>query len=540
MIVATYARVSTQNQENEETIENQVMAIKEFVQKNGHTVVKEYRDDGWSGRILARPSLDELRLDAKKKVWEAVVIYDPDRLARKYSYQELVTDELNDLGIEVLYVTTPPVRDEGDRLLHGVKGLFAEYERAKIAERFRLGKLRKARNGNVVTSEAPYGYTYILKQGERQGYYEINAREAEVVKMIFSWIADECLTIRQVIRRLKKMKIKPRKSKRGVWNTSTLSTLVRRKAYIGETFYNKTYATLPENPQKDVKYKRVKKSSRRKKPKEDWIGIPIPPIISEDLYFRTQKQLKENTEAISRNVKNEYLLAGKLFCVCGCRRTGESVQKGKHLYYRCTDRVNRHPLPKQCFEKALNARIADKLVWDQLSEFMTSKDVLEKQVKRFMDKNKKDVSIADKSVDRLKEELNKIKKEEDRYIKAYGAEMIDQTQLKEMTEELKKKRKSLEQQIDSMKIDRVIPMHTLPEKDEIEEFCNLTRKVIKDLDFEAKQKITRRLVDTIVGTQHELKVYGHLPLNSSIIANIWKGEHPNVEYETSSRDSWLA
>lgn len=114
--------------------------------------------------------------------------------------------------------------------------------------------------------------------------------------------------------------------------------------------------------------------------------------------------------------------------------------------------------------------------------------------------------------------------------------MIDQTQLKEMTEELKKKRKSLEQQIDSMKTDRVISMNRLSEKDEIEEFCDLTRKVIKDLDFEAKQKITRRLVDTIVGTQHELKVYGHLPLNSSIITNIWKGEHLNVEYETSSRD----
>lgn len=92
------------------------------------------------------------------------------------------------------------------------------------------------------------------------------------------------------------------------------------------------------------------------------------------------------------------MLAGKLFCICGCRRTGESVQKGKHLYYRCTDRVNRHPLPKKCFENALNARIADKLVWDQLAEFMTSKDVLRKQVERFMDKSKKDSKNTDTSV----------------------------------------------------------------------------------------------------------------------------------------------
>src|SRR6266498_3423405 len=117
MLCAYYGRVSTLRQENEETIENQFMAIKEFAAKNGHTLVKEYRDEGWSGTILARPELDELRLDAKKKIWEAAIIYDPDRLARRYSYQELVTDELTDLGIQVLYVTTPPPKDDSDRLM---------------------------------------------------------------------------------------------------------------------------------------------------------------------------------------------------------------------------------------------------------------------------------------------------------------------------------------------------------------------------------------------------------------------------------------
>src|SRR5690348_11738041 len=116
MFVAIYGRVSTGNQENEETIENQFMAIKEYISKNDHIIVKEYRDEGWSGTILARPGLDELRMDAANKKWEAVVIYDPDRLARKYSYQELVIDELQEQGIQVLFVTTPPVRDDSDKL----------------------------------------------------------------------------------------------------------------------------------------------------------------------------------------------------------------------------------------------------------------------------------------------------------------------------------------------------------------------------------------------------------------------------------------
>lgn len=72
---------------------------------------------------------------------------------------------------------------------------------------------------------------------------------------------------------------------------------------------------------------------------------------------------------------------------------------------------------------------------------------------------------------------------------------------------------------------------------ENDEFCKVVGKVIGDMGFEAKQAIVRKVVDTIFGTQLDIKVYGHLPINSSIIANIWKGDTQDVEFETSSRNS---
>src|SRR5437870_5799137 len=81
-LIAVYARVSTARQEDENTIETQLFAIREFAQTNAYTIVKEYIDDGWSGDMLIRPALDQLRNDAKKKLWDAVLFYDPDRLAR--------------------------------------------------------------------------------------------------------------------------------------------------------------------------------------------------------------------------------------------------------------------------------------------------------------------------------------------------------------------------------------------------------------------------------------------------------------------------
>src|SRR3989338_2345908 len=103
-LIATYARASTANQEEEQTVQNQISSLKEFSEKNNCVITEEYIDEGWSGDILARPALDRLRQDAKQKKWEAVLIYDPDRLARRYSYQELIMDELKEAGIEVMFI----------------------------------------------------------------------------------------------------------------------------------------------------------------------------------------------------------------------------------------------------------------------------------------------------------------------------------------------------------------------------------------------------------------------------------------------------
>ena len=202
-LIAIYGRVSTSNQENEGTIETQLAAVKEFASKNNYTIVQEYLDNGWSGDSIVRPALDQLRMDAKQKIWEAVLIYDPDRLARRYSYQELIMDELREAGIEIIFVTVSAPKNSEDKILHGVRGLFAEYERAKISERFRLGKLRKVKEGHILVSKPLYGYNYIKKQqkvsGEKiHGYYEINPKEARIVKMIFNWVAEEGLTLGKV------------------------------------------------------------------------------------------------------------------------------------------------------------------------------------------------------------------------------------------------------------------------------------------------------------------------------------------------------
>jgi site-specific DNA recombinase len=383
-LIAIYARVSTARQEEDGTIETQLRVLREFAQQNNCIIVREYIDDGWSGDILARPSLDQLRADVTKKLWQAVLIYDPDRLARRYSYQELVMDELRERHIEVLFITVSAPKNSEEKILHGVRGLFAEYERAKIAERFRLGKLRKVKDGHVLLSEAPYGYIYIPNQGDQHGYLETRDEEARIVRMIFEWVANELLTLRQVVRRLQEMKIRPRKSARGVWNMSTLSTLLRNGAYIGEAHWGSSYAVTPECPLKKDTYRKIKKRSRRMKPKAEWVIIAVPAIIDRDLFERARAQLGANYALSRRNKKNEYLLAGKIRCVCGRTRAGEGPQRGKHLYYRCSDRVLSFPLPAVCKERGINARIGDQLVWKKIVDLMSSPELMLSHAERWI------------------------------------------------------------------------------------------------------------------------------------------------------------
>jgi site-specific DNA recombinase len=526
-LVAIYARVSTARQEEDQTIKTQLSAVKEFANRSGYVIVKEYIDDGWSGDLLARPALDQLREDAKLKMWDAVLAYDPDRIARRYSYQALVMDELRDIGVGLLFVTTPSPTTGEEKILHGVKGLFAEYERVKIAERCRLGKLRKAKEGQIITSEAPYGYRYIPQRPGESCHYEINEAEARVVKMIFSWIADEGLTLRRVIKKLQELEIIPRKSKRGVWSTSTLQTMVRNRTYIGEAHYGASYAVVPERPFKKEKYRKLRKTSRRIRPQNEWISIPVPAIIDQNLFDRTAEQLKRNFLLSDRNRKNLYLLSGLIYCSCGTRRAGEGPQHGKHLYYRCTARVMSYPLPPECTERGVNARIADRLVWDQLRTLLASPGLLQQLTKTQISRRQ---GTCDSRLEEIDKRLRVLKQQEDRYAKAYGAGLITMEQLKEYVDGVRDQRSSLHLDRNRLQEDEPI-VDCLPRHEsEIRAFAQCASDILQhDLNFNEKRAIVTNVVHKVVATRETLRIMGMIPLRP--LSNLPRGDGQNTNQQ---------
>src|SRR6266702_4114654 len=207
-MAAIYARVSSEQQREEHTIASQTSALIEFARTQALEVPKAwiFEDEGYSGATLERPGLEQVRDLAAEGQIQAVLVYAPDRLSRKYAYQILLIEEFTRQGVEALFLKAPQSATAEDQLVVQFQGMIAEYERAQILERSRRGKRHRARAGEVsVLCGAPYGYRYIRKTNDAPARYEVDAAEAEVVRLVFENYTVGGLSIGALARLLNEM-----------------------------------------------------------------------------------------------------------------------------------------------------------------------------------------------------------------------------------------------------------------------------------------------------------------------------------------------
>ena len=162
--VAIYSRVSTDKQATTNTIASQVEALQSRVQADGLRLDAGdyFLDDGYSGATFDRPALDRLRDLVAAGAVQRIYVHSPDRLARNYVHQVVLTDEWAVRGVEVIFLNRAIGESPEDKLLLQMQGMMAEYERAKIVERCRRGRKHAAKLGLVsALTGAPYGYRYI-------------------------------------------------------------------------------------------------------------------------------------------------------------------------------------------------------------------------------------------------------------------------------------------------------------------------------------------------------------------------------------------
>src|SRR5246500_2189412 len=341
---AIYARVSSARQKKDETIASQTAALRAYAERLGFEVPDEwvFEDDGHSGATLVRPALERLRDLVAGVGIDVVLCYSPDRLARKFAYQALLIEEFTRAGTRVEFVKGPRGDSPEDQLLVQFQGMFAEYEKAQIMERYRRGKAHRAKTGSInVLGGAPFGYRYVRKSDHAGAAYEVVEHEAALVAELFRRYADDGASIADLARWLTSQNVPTRTGKHR-WDRSVVWGMLRNPAYAGTAVFGKTMV-VPESPALNrvarLQGRYTPKASKTvERPREQWAQIPVPAIIETDTFDRVAHRLADNKRFATRNSKAPSLLQGLAACsTCGYGyyRIFTRTTNKKIYYYRC-------------------------------------------------------------------------------------------------------------------------------------------------------------------------------------------------------------
>jgi site-specific DNA recombinase len=338
-----YARVSTDEQARSGySLAQQIEALRDYAAREGYEVLEEVQDPGQSGASLERPGMDHIRDLVAAGGVSVVLAQDRDRFSREPAYTYLLRREFEEHGCELR-----SLNDRGDGspegdLTDGILDQLAKYERAKIAERSRRGKLRKAREGRAVAPIAKYGYRF----NATRDALLVHDPEMAVVEKIFRMAAEG----RGVTRIQSVLHNEGIPSPRGrpVWDRRVLRKIISSDDYrplsyeeISELVAPEVAARLDESKAYGVQwYNRDKAVTRTvtepdgsggrryrkrktlvRRPREEWLAIPVPTSdrLPRDLVDLARATMDANQGSERKRLAREWELRGVMRCSCGTK-----------------------------------------------------------------------------------------------------------------------------------------------------------------------------------------------------------------------------
>jgi len=518
-LAAVYARVSSEKQEQEQTIASQLEALYQAAEARGYALTAElvFVDDGYSGARLDRPGLERLRDVAAEGTVAAVLIYAPDRLARHYAYQVVIIEELTRAGCEVIFLNHPFGESPEEQMLLQVQGVFAEYERALIAERTRRGRLFAARQGRVNWGgNPPYGYRYFRKTDSTPAQLLVDPGEAAIVQQMYRWLVEEQLSSYAIQQRLTDQGLPTRGHNAQGWAQSSVIHILRNPLYKGEAWYNRTQVADARRPHRQTGFKDRRPGNRRSRalrPPEDWIPVRVPAIIDAELWQMAQEQLAQNRARATRhNPHHEYLLRGLLVCGrCGRRLVGTwtAISHGRYI---CSARYPRSA-PWSCDGRSVSAALVEHQVWDYIKDLLGEPDLLRARY----EESRGDPAVVgrdERERVRLERHVQALEGEVQRLIDAYQVGAITLTELQDRRRRSEEHHHVLTDRLQELHRQRHAREQELRLLQGLEGFCANLREALADPSFAVKQKVLQLVVDRILVEDTQLVIRHVIPTGS--------------------------
>ncbi|WP_052406369.1 recombinase family protein [Clostridium culturomicium] len=480
--IALYCRVSSDDQRKRETIDNQVDILHAYSEmKEDWIICNEYLDDGISGTIAfeERPAGKRLIEDAKKGLFDAILVYRIDRFGRDTLSGLRASESLRKFEVEIISYTEPFDLNTPTGRYQFINYLnMAELERNNILDRMFLGATRAAKQGKWLGGIVPYGY-YV----NNDGYLEVNEDEAVIVRKMFDMYVNEGMNTVDIAVYLNTVGVpcfnnsrKSGKRNTGVaslWSTGSIQRMLSNSTYMGIHEYGK-------------------RSNKRK----ETIKREVPPIVPIEVWEKAVQSRKENMKMANRNSPNRTFLLRTLIKCGECDRTyyGVFYRKSPSVY-SCSSKQSsiKKIYNTNCHNINLVADDIEEYIWDICREILLNYDDYTIELD-----DEKELKNLNEDLNNFKIKLVELEGEKSNILKLFRRNIIDEKELEQQLSDIRKDITSYESimtEINS-KIDIIKNKESVINKNKSQ--LELYRDRVESLSDDDKIKIIRLLIKSIV------------------------------------------
>ena len=436
--IVAYCRVSTEKEQQLDSLEQQKEFFQEFARQNNYELINIYADEGITGRqTRKRDEFNRMMRDARKGLFDMLVVKDISRFAR--NTVDLLTSvrELKSMNIEVQFISNSYKALGNSEFILTVYGAIAQEESAGLSKKVKFGKNITAKKGRV--PNIVFGYNKLEKEKYN---LEINEEEANIVREMYDMYVNKRYGCAKIAKILNERGIRTKRDQSHFCGTAVSRTL-KHRIYIGQVV----------NKQSEVVD--FLTGQRRDIPEEEQIVVINENlrIIPDDLYYKAQKIMEENTSKylepmLKAGNSSKYLYSTLIKCEhCGYSFFRENrLYKNQYIRWKCSGK-------KTLGSKYCNNMIAvdegelTNAIREYFSSILKNKNefinrTIAKYHKILKAKNKDFKTSKD-----LEKEIEKLKKTKQKYVKMYTDELIDESEFKEYTHNINCKIKEIEKQI---------------------------------------------------------------------------------------------
>ena len=353
-------------------------------------------------------------------------------------------------------------------------------------------------------SGAPYGYRYVRKTDEAAASYAVIDAEARVVRHIYQMYTGEGLSIGEITRRLNDEAI-PARKKGARWERSTVWGVLRNSAYRGVACFGKTRSAPRSRVTRRLRLRggvSKRNSAAHERPREEWIEIPVPALISEESFARAQELLLENKVRSRRRTITPSLVQGLVSCQkCGYAFSRTSTRKSARTlhYYKCIGSDNWRKLrgPLCDNNRFVRQDLLDQIVWGEVIRLLEDPTLIQQELDRRLAaaRASEPTQQREQSVQR---ELNRVGKSIERLLSAYQEELLSLEQLRERMPALRQREQTLRAELQAIADQAMDRSNFLQLAETLAAFLARLRNAADTLDVLERQRIVRLLVKEIL------------------------------------------